>query len=146
MNKITCSDEALQLISSALDMYSRIGMGQFNSIGDHPDVWNTLSDKDFPDRFYSLLKEVSRIYVGSSGYHGIFSRKIGDINRIAFNIHETIRNEFWKRNADPNKSHMVNSSSPAMTCKIAGIKEPEFKIEKTQAGKAIRKIKKNAEL
>lgn len=36
MAKIECSDSQLRLIQKALDLYSRVGMGQFTEIKNHP--------------------------------------------------------------------------------------------------------------
>jgi hypothetical protein len=48
MNKLELTDEQLNVIQEALDFYSRIGMGQFNRLVDHPTFDKILSDKFRP--------------------------------------------------------------------------------------------------
>jgi len=44
MNKLHLTDQQLSLVRDALDFYSRIGVGQFNVIKDHPTFENHLID------------------------------------------------------------------------------------------------------
>ena len=43
MAKIECTNEQLRLIQTALDFYSRVGMGQFNVIVEHPTFDKSLT-------------------------------------------------------------------------------------------------------
>lgn len=45
MNTLEVTDEQLRLIQTALDFYSRIGIGQFERIKDHPTFVNFLNEE-----------------------------------------------------------------------------------------------------
>jgi hypothetical protein len=50
MAKIELSNDQLRLIQKALDFYSRIGIGQFNEILDHPTFQESLRDQFTPKK------------------------------------------------------------------------------------------------
>jgi len=50
MNTLHLTDEQLNLVQSALDFYSRIGIGQFEQIKDHPSFQSHLEDVCRPKR------------------------------------------------------------------------------------------------
>jgi hypothetical protein len=50
MNKLELTDEQLVLVGNALDFYSRVGIGQFNVIKDHPTFERHLEDHCRPKK------------------------------------------------------------------------------------------------
>ena len=50
MNKLELTDEQLWLVQSALDFYSRVGIGQFNVIKDHPTFESHLYEVCIPNK------------------------------------------------------------------------------------------------
>lgn len=172
---IECNKEQLQLIQRALDFYSRIGIGQFTEIKNHPTFENHLYKICAPDKTpevgdrtpqgeileikdgkalingsidkkkggwcdkpeWKKLKDVelstdygkyhgirdmadvmltdARNYliqdrsVGTNGSWGIYSNKVDESCREAFNMIQIIRHEFWKLN--PNRSSATVDSS-----------------------------------
>jgi hypothetical protein len=173
MATIEVTKEQLQLIQRALDFYSRIGIGQFTEIKDHPSFerslekactpkktpeigdstpqgkilkvkrgyaliagsvkdnrwneeheWKKLKDvKLSPD--YGKYHEIRDIVdnrltecrnlliqdftVGRNGSWGIFNEEADDSCRVAYDLVQVIRHEFWK--AYPKRSMMTVDSS-----------------------------------
>lgn len=50
MNKLEVNDKQLQLIQNALDFYSRVGIGQFTVIKEHPTFEKILEDHCRPNK------------------------------------------------------------------------------------------------
>lgn len=123
LNKLQVTDDQLWIIQMALDMYSRIGIGQFDVIKDHITFDKHLYkefNKDFSlihkaeDDAEKLLYEARNILcndysVGSNGSWGIYNDSVDDSCRIAFDIVQVIRHEKWKLN--PKRSNMTVDSS-----------------------------------
>lgn len=174
MATITLTQEQLKLVQDALDFYSRIGIGQFNVIKDHPTFENALKkqfvlgsgpfkvgDKTMrgevvevdPDGKWIKTKgtwtkgeeirewtDIEKIQysIDYARYHevrdlvdmmivqprnmllndldlprtaswGIYNPDVDESCRVAFDIIQVIRHEFWK--ADPNRTeHTVMAS------------------------------------
>ena len=175
MNKLELTDEQIRLVMVALDFYSRVGIGQFNVIKDHPtfqkslyefctpkrDVtvgdrtpqgeileiknnkalingsvdkksgmwcdkkeWKNLKDVKLSTDYslYHQIRDKADIMladcrnvliqdfsIGSNGSWGIFNENVDDSCRIAYDIVQVIRHEFWKK--DPNRSSVTVDSS-----------------------------------
>lgn len=126
---IKIGESELRLISNALDLYARIGIGQFYMIDNHPSVNKALFNKELQGEFRNKSYELATIYTGMSGNgsFGIFNKTIGDENRIAFNIHQSIRHLFWQQREE--KPNYTVDSTPADACRISGIPEPVFEIK-----------------
>ena len=115
MVKLEITDKQAYLIMNALELYSRVGMGQFDKIKDHPTIhnhiWNNHRDEyhDFADNELLIVRnKLFDLNYGLNGSHGINSNKIDDSNRLAFDIRQVIRHEFWKSN--PNRTDMTVDS------------------------------------
>lgn len=114
MIQITVTEEQARLINHCLELYSRLGLGQFNFLKEHwgiqQKIWNKELDHDFGEE--ELLKLRNTIFdldFGLNGSHGIGSPKVDEDSRIAFDIQQVIRHELWKQN--PNRSDMTVDSS-----------------------------------
>mgnify|MGYP000645384629 CR=1 FL=1 len=170
MATLTVTNEQLSLIQSALDMYSRIGIGQMRVIKEHPTFYNVLRDKLRPKKElevgdktergeiveitkdsiktkgtwntkeeikewkdvenvklsidYSLLHDIQnkgekilnqgrnillQEEIHDNASYGIYNPNVDNSCRVAFDIIQVIRHEFWK--ANPNKSSITVDSS-----------------------------------
>lgn len=132
MATLKISEEQLLLIQRALDFYSRIGIGQFNAIKDHPTFEKHLHN-EFKDengktdygKYHSVRDEIdttlnvarNMLYNNNStnknGGWGIHHPNVDDSCRDAFDLIQVIRHEFWKRN--PNRSSITVDSSITLT-------------------------------
>lgn len=171
--RLEVTEDQIRLIQSALDQYSRIGMGQFTVIKDHPTFERTLYKAFSPKRLPEVgdntpqgtvleIKDGKALISGSvkdgrwneehewkkledvqlstdySRYHevrdavdwaltqprnmllqdfsidnphgsyGIYSEEVHDSCRIAFDILQVIRHEFWL-NQESRSQHTVDS-------------------------------------
>jgi hypothetical protein len=173
MNTLQLTDEQLRLVQTALDFYSRVGIGQFNVIKDHPTFEKHLH-KEFAlgsgkfkvgdatsrgevvevDKKYKWIKtkghwgngeeikkwtDLENIYyttdyqryhavrdavdmalthprnmlyndheLSLNGSWGIHHPSVDDSCRLAFDIVQVIRHEFWKNN--PKRSEITVDS------------------------------------
>lgn len=173
MNTLHLTDKQLSLIQTALDFYSRVGIGQFNVIKDHPtfeehlhkefaikqgpleigdktvrgevieidkkgkwvktkgswgngeeikkwtDIENVHHSTDY-SKYHDVrdIVDVALIYprnrlindmdMPQHGSWGIHHPAVHDTCRMAFDIVQVIRHEFWKQN--PNRSDMTVDS------------------------------------
>ena len=128
MATLKVSEEQLRLIQQALDFYSRVGIGQFNAIKDHP-TFEAHLHNEFKDEngktdyghYHSVRDEVDSILhvarnvlyndssIGKNGSWGIHNPKVDDSCRDAYDLIQVIRHEFWKQNPD-RSSATVDSS------------------------------------
>jgi hypothetical protein len=132
MATLKVSEEQLRLIQHALDFYSRVGIGQFNVIKEHPTferhLYNEFKDKDGKTdygKYHSVRDEIdttlnvarNMLYndssIGKNGSWGIHNPKVDDSCRDAYDLIQVIRHEFWKQ--DPNKSSITVDSSVYLT-------------------------------
>lgn len=112
-NTIKVSDEHLQFIHKALELYVCCSIGQFERIVDLPSVQkNTF--KENPKISYSDLEDELRVvkskYTGvMNGGPGIFNEEqVTEDAREAMNIHDQIRHHLWKK-GDQVSKHTVNA-------------------------------------
>jgi hypothetical protein len=180
MAKLTVTDEQLRLIQEALDFYSRVGIGQFEVIKEHPTfeknlkkefalgtgpfkvgdkttrgevveidpegkwiktkgTWNTKEEiREWTDienieysidyeRYHEVRNNVDVMLVQPrnmllndplltrNASWGIYNPNVDESCRIAFDLIQVIRHEFWK--ADPDRSDYVVMSSVHLSTK-----------------------------
>lgn len=128
MPTLHITEKQLRLIQTALDFYSRVGIGQFDKIKDHPTFERHLHD-EFKDedgktdytRYHAVRDAVDNALIqarnmlynkhelGKYGSWGIHNPNVDDSCRLAFDIVQVIRHEFWKQ--DPNRSNITVDSS-----------------------------------
>ena len=170
MATLEVTNEQLRLIQQALDMYSRIGIGQLWVIKDHPTYYSVLHDKLRPKKqievgdrtergevveigdgyiktkgswgkgeeirihtdvenvklsidygeYQRVRSEVDKILhnaanmllqenFANGGSFGIYNPNIDESARVAYDIVQVIRHEFWKQNET--RSNMTVDSS-----------------------------------
>jgi hypothetical protein len=139
MATITLSNNQLRLISQALELYARLGAAHFEVILSHPSIYNLFNRQqslknpepdgskvyDY-DTYYkrrdaaeALLYELKKIITGKNLGHGgnlgIHNDILDESCREAFDMHQVIRNAFWKIN--PERSQMTVDSSVSKTSK-----------------------------
>lgn len=182
MATLTVTNEQLRLIQTALDFYSRVGIGQMDEIARHPTFEKALHNSLVPNKpivvgdktNVGTVIEISNDYIKTKGiwngkeeervftdvsvvrhsidysiYHtmvdaacklfiegrniligkdmqsnasyGIFSDNVDESCRVAFDIIQVIRHEFWK--ANPDRSNItVDSSIHTTTAQAKDIK------------------------
>ena len=117
MNKLELTDEQLKLISKALDMYSRLSMGQFKYVTDdvtvQDKVWNMFPEER--NEFENIMLRAGELMTGrpKHGSYGIYNKEVNDDARLAGHIHQAIRHEFWKRDTNVNKNSSTVNAYPA---------------------------------
>jgi len=132
MATLKVTEQQLRLIQQALDFYSRVGIGQFNVIKEHP-TFEAHLHNEFKDengktdygKYHSVRDEIdttlnvarNMLYndtsLGRNGSWGIHNPKVDDSCRDAYDLIQVIRHEFWKRN--PNRSSITVDSSVHLT-------------------------------
>jgi hypothetical protein len=134
MATITVTEQQLHLIQEALDFYSRVGIGQFNVIKDHPTFYNilhkSLLGKDGKmdyGRYHEIRENIDMMLVHPRNLllndptlprhasFGIYSPEVYELCRVAYDLVQVIRHEFWK--ANPNRSEHVVMASKHLTTK-----------------------------
>lgn len=92
---LTINTEQANILIKALDLYSRIGMGQLGSLIDHPDLFSRMMTKDgwhimtLGDKLEPVKQELFGLSKGC--YHGIHSDQIDDSNRVAWDMLQVVR-------------------------------------------------------
>jgi hypothetical protein len=134
MATLTVTEQQLHLIQEALDFYSRVGIEQFNVIKDHPTFYNILhksltneEGKMDYERYHEIREHADMTLVFPRNLLlddptlpryaslGIYSPEVDESCRVAFDLVQVIRHEFWK--ANPNRSEHVVMASKHLTTK-----------------------------
>lgn len=133
MATLIVTEDQLHLIQRALDFYSRIGIGQFDEIKNHPTFEKHLHREfeiegktdysiyhDVRDSVDNMLVQPRNMLcndnsLNRNGSWGIYNPKVDDSCREAFDLIQVIRHEFWKR--DPERSSITVDSSVHLHCK-----------------------------
>lgn len=145
MVEIKCSDDVAQLISRALDIYTRLGLGQFWYITDCYSVkkrlWNQTPEIN--EEFRKQSEKLSNVFTGytSNASFGIFHSEVGDDCKSTAHINQQIRHEFFLQKNTNDK--MSVDAREADICRIAGIPDPIFKITIKEPKFEIFQFKKN---
>lgn len=185
MATLELTEGQLRLVQRALDLYSRVGIGQMWAVLDHPTFESVLADKLRPKKPLEVgdktergkVTEIGEGYIKTEGYwgnkleertwtdvenvkhsidyglyheyrkqaedlmiegknialqetmsgkasYGIYNPQVDESCRVAFDIVQVIRHEFWKNN--PNRStatvdssiHMSTADSNKIKCKL----------------------------
>lgn len=103
MIQITVTEKQAALINHCLELYSRLGLGQFDFLKEHrglqQKIWDKKLDYYFGEKELLYLRNtIFDLDYGLNGSHGIGSSKVDEDSRIAFDIQQVIRHELWKQN------------------------------------------------
>lgn len=114
---LTLSGTQLRIVIQALDLFSRIGIAQFEEILHAYDsgrlngeILTAEQEHDTRDQARSFLEMAKRAltgYPGNAG-HGIHSPLVSDKYRVAFDIHQVIRNLLYRESGT--KHYSVDAS------------------------------------
>jgi len=115
---LAMTERQAQVLVNALDLYSRIGMGQLAEVA-HVLRMNVIGNPsgtvEALDSVERLTREAaSRWMGGSGGYYGIASEKISDVFRVAWDLQQVIRYRLaWDRK--PEGGIQVHFDDPMKT-------------------------------
>jgi hypothetical protein len=94
-----------RVIAAALDMYTRIGLGQLETILEHPGVFARLGGGTTarPDAEYLIGQLKARLFgFAPNANHGIRNPAVVDVARQAYDIRCVIRHRLaWDRAGNP---------------------------------------------
>ncbi len=115
------TEKQARVIINALDLYSRIGMGQLKEVAyvlRHNPIPASASEAENRSSILIDIKDeldvLSKLWMNGSGYHSINSSKISDVFRIAWDIQQVIRHRLaWDRN--PKGEITVDFDTPLVT-------------------------------
>ena len=92
MAKIELTNDQLHLIQKALDLYSRIGILQFDQILDHPTIYNVLQERHRPKKVLEVgdktergeIVEINKKFIKTKGSwgNGEEIRKWDDVENV----------------------------------------------------------------
>jgi hypothetical protein len=133
-NNLELTDDQLILVERALDLYTRVGLGQFWYL----DLCHTLqknidklSDED-KEHFRIAARILSKEYTHMSGdgqaSYGIFNDAVGKDVKLAAHLNQAIAHHRWLNNSDRNENIHCTAASPADIWKIAYDELLEIKI------------------
>ena len=92
-----------QVLTDALEIYARLGMGQIYEILEHPDL-RKQRDAFVIDYCRALCENlrgaIFKLPIGN--YYSISNREISDTNRVAYDLVQVIRHRLvWDRAGNP---------------------------------------------
>ena len=108
MYNLKINEHQAEVLERALDLFSRIGMGQFKELLRTFELNKLRSYSD--DNYLKIVDQIKRLLddihillteLSPSGYFGITSNKIDDDFRVAFDIYQVIKHRLsWDRVPD----------------------------------------------
>jgi hypothetical protein len=104
--QLSLTEKQAQVIIDALDLYSRVGMGQLEDVAHVLRLYSKPSEKyaewNRIDMVQNLMREAAVAWVGNAGsYYGITNQKISDVFRVAFDLQQVIRHRLaWDKNPE----------------------------------------------
>lgn len=121
--KLEINKPQAHLIIQALDLYSRIGIGQFKTIIDHP-TFMSRDRCDRSDELEILLTKARNILIGKempkNASYGIRHKDVHRSSGEAYDMLQIIRHEIWKN--DPNRNMAVVSAHVHTETNVENIK------------------------
>ena len=115
---IECTANQLQLINLALDIYSRLGIGQIEAM--KSPAMPIIPDWDKFYLWVDLFKQEVFALEGAHSY-GIMAEKVSESCRAAYDMQQVIRHELWKYDgAEPGPT--VDTREAFQTSKLPLIK------------------------
>ena len=109
---LTLNETQLNVMVTALEMYSRVGCGQLGiAVASHPDVVKRNADYDFTKTLDCLFRQ--NVYTDllpyANRYYGIFAPSIDSSNRVAWDMMQVVRNRLaWDRVGAPPELNWEN--------------------------------------
>jgi len=130
---IECGFEEACLIERALDLYSRVGLLQFDKLDMCHSLQKLIHEKDAQDMFDAVSDKLKSVFGYSpNSYPGIFNRKdVQNDVRLAADLHQNIRHERFNHRmvtGEQTKLNWTTDESKPDICKIAGMDKPDFEV------------------
>ncbi len=123
---LNMSEEQAQILVRALDLYSRIGIGQFEEILDVYDPLHKRVPVEARDAARRLLNSVKAVYGHpANGSNGIHSPEVRDEFRAAYDIQQVVRHRL-AFDRHPEGGFQVNFDEPRQ---ISQLPLPSIKSE-----------------
>lgn len=121
------------LIERALELYSRVGIFQFDNLTLCNSLQSKLWKDDISDKFRDRADDLKSVFNYSPPSHpSIFNTQdVQDDVRIACHMYQQFRHERYKdriASGEQTERHHTVDEYPADICNIAGIKTPDCKI------------------
>ena len=137
MNKkitIEVGFEEACLIERALELYSRVGLLQFEYLTGCASLQKLIWDKDISDEFRKKADELKAVFGHPANCNpGIFNTKeVSDDARVAAHLYQQLRHERYKDRVATGEQigrHHTVDEYPADICQIGGMKIPNCKIK-----------------
>ena len=125
--QLTLNEKKARVLSNALDLYARVISFQLETVADvimfdnnDLKVYSTDGEEipyedlhNFKDALRQLKAQFLKCHPNSS--HGIQSRHISDSARIAYDIHQVVRNSVYENSDGRKNRHSVYSHKPRKT-------------------------------
>lgn len=115
--RVTLTPEQVRVLNDALDIYSRIHIGQFHRIRE--EFWSKLPDRAAVDRMeaflYSARQEAFPELTGGPNHsHSMSGHRVKEAGKIAYDIKQVVRvaNAYARH---PEGGHTVDFNSPLWT-------------------------------
>lgn len=156
--KVELNERQIQLVSDALDMYSRIGHGQFEEILRHPCIeqglWNASKHPagrpfhisvNLIRKHLFLIKEITELSHPTTveegtqqvskpegiANKGIYHENTSKTSRESFDIHQDIRHYLWEERHDPKDEEADSLTSVASSVHYTSDNHEKVEIENT---------------
>ena len=109
--RVEMTEQQLRVVQAAMDLYSRLGMGQLEEIFAHPDLRKrraelpqvmASTERDSLSDAMGVLKSVVFPELVADQHYGIRAKQISDDNRIACDVSQVIRHRLaWDGAGNP---------------------------------------------
>jgi len=131
---IECGFEEAVLIERALDLYSRVGILQFEYLTGCNSLQKLIWDKDVSDQFRKKADEMKAIFGHpANGHPGIFNTtEVSDDVRVAAHLYQQLRHERYKdrlKEGEENGNRYGVDAYPADICQIGDMKIPNCNVK-----------------
>lgn len=114
------------IVQEALDLYSRIGMCQFDNLRHIPKSGNGNPDYQNEEQAFNLLHNLYCPELPSNGYYGIFNSQTPEESKIAWDIQQVLRYTVsW--HFHPEGGLTVNFDTPMQSSKTEDLCKCEVK-------------------
>ena len=127
MYSLKLNEEQLNVVMKALDLYSRLQMGQVEELINpfSSPFSNRFVDRENVEKAVSVLKKEYFPELTRDSYNGIFSDKTPETSKIAYDIIQVVRNRL-AYDKNPSGGFTVDFDDPI---KSSGQPLPEIKKE-----------------
>lgn len=146
--KLKINETQAKTIIKALDLYSRLQMGQIHELGTpYSGPFTKQIEKADKEKLEDILNELKQTLfpeLSQGAFYGIFSQEVPDEAKISYDMIQVIRNHLaWKNN--PKGGITVDFDQPLKSSKEPLIEILEKRVEKVNLGECIVRLTGNEE-